>query len=187
MPLLNCRKLIDRFDAVQPVTEIEVKRDIPTSGSDSKPQWMSRRGVLIGSGTVVAALALARWQYLKPPNHNNERLSVAEAHRRAVGNEITLIDIRTPREWRGTGVPEGAHLIDMRDPDFTDQLEQIVGARRDAPIALICARGVRSARMTLRLRKAGFTNIIDVPEGMLGSKAGPGWIRSNLPVSKWNG
>ena len=28
---------------------------------------------------------------------------------------------------------------------------------------------------------------VDVPEGMLGSAAGPGWLRSNLPVARWEG
>lgn len=36
--------------------------------------------------------------------------------------------------------------------------------------------------MTERLRAAGFTQIIDVPEGMLGSGAGPGWLKRGLPV-----
>ncbi|MCX8952452.1 rhodanese-like domain-containing protein, partial [Ruegeria sp. NA] len=37
-----------------------------------------------------------------------------------------------------------------------------------------------------RLIEAGFTNIIDVPEGMLGSAAGPGWVRTGLPVRKYS-
>ena len=36
------------------------------------------------------------------------------------------------------------------------------------------------------LREAGFTNIIDVPEGMLGSGAGPGWLKSGLPLTEWD-
>ena len=68
--------------------------------------------------------------------------------------------------------------------DFTDELLKITGGDTDAPVALICARGVRSRKMTTRLTQAGFTRIIDVPEGMLGSGAGPGWLRAKLPVSK---
>jgi len=32
------------------------------------------------------------------------------------------------------------------------------------------------------LEKAGFTRIVDIPEGMLGSSAGPGWLARDLPV-----
>ena len=77
---------------------------------------------------------------------------------------------------------EGAIPIDMRRPDFTDALRAEIVGREDVPVALICARGVRSARLSQRLAEAGFTNIIDVPEGMLGSGAGPGWLKRGLPV-----
>ncbi|MQQ09993.1 rhodanese-like domain-containing protein [Epibacterium sp. SM1979] len=150
-------------------------------------QRLNRRGLLIGGVVVASALVLARWQYLTPPEHTGGRLSVSEAYDQALNGDITLVDIRTPREWRATGVPQGGHLIDMRREDFTDALQAVVGTDKNAPVALICARGVRSARMTLRLNEAGFTNIIDVPEGMLGSKAGPGWIKTELPVVQWNG
>ncbi|MEJ6396322.1 rhodanese-like domain-containing protein [Yoonia sp. 208BN28-4] len=109
-------------------------------------------------------------------------LTVQEAHSKAVAGDITLVDIRRPDEWASTGSGEGAHRVDLRRDDFTDAIAALVDGNRDAPIALICARGVRSARESNRLQEAGFTNIIDVPEGMLGSRAGPGWIDSGLPL-----
>ncbi len=81
----------------------------------------------------------------------------------------------------------GVWGIDMRDEDFIVQLEALVDYQRDAPIALICARDVRSNRMSQRLLDAGFTNIIDVPEGMLGSSAGPGWLSRGLPTESYQG
>lgn len=113
-----------------------------------------------------------------------ERLDVQTAHRLAQEGEILLIDIRRPEEWDKTGSGEGATRLDMRRDDFVDELINLTAGDRSAPVALICARGVRSARMTNQLTAAGFTNIIDVPEGMLGSKAGPGWLKSKLPVMK---
>lgn len=111
-------------------------------------------------------------------------ISAPEAHERAVAGEITLVDIRRPDEWARTGSGEGAHRIDLRVEDFAAQVQAAAGGDLDAPIALICARGVRSARVSNRLMEAGFTNIIDVPEGMLGSAAGPGWLERGLPVVK---
>jgi hypothetical protein len=35
--------------------------------------------------------------------------------------------------------------------------------------------------MSAHLKKAGFTQILDVPEGMQGSGAGPGWLSRGLP------
>ena len=43
---------------------------------------------------------------------------------------------------------------------------------------------MRSKRMADRLRAAGFSGVLDVPEGMLGSDAGIGWIELGLPLVK---
>ena len=106
------------------------------------------------------------------------------AHDLAAKGEIVLIDILRPDEWASTGSGEGAVRLDMRRDDFIVELEKITAGDRTAPVALICARGVRSARLTNRLTEAGFNNIIDVPEGMLGSSAGPGWLKRGLPLDR---
>jgi len=111
-------------------------------------------------------------------------LSAPAAHAKAVAGEITLIDIRRPDEWERTGSGEGAHRIDLRVDNFAALVQEAAGGDLDAPVALICARGVRSARTSNQLIDAGFTNIIDVPEGMLGSAAGPGWLERGLPLVK---
>lgn len=99
---------------------------------------------------------------------------------------VLLVDVRRPDEWQRTGLAEGAVPIDMRRPDFIDAVK---AARVDVskPLAVICARGVRSKRMANSLINAGITPIIDVPEGMLGSFAGPGWLKRGLPIVAWSG
>lgn len=116
------------------------------------------------------------------PDSNASTLTPSEAHTAAKAGDIILIDIRRPDEWAKTGSPEGGHRVDLRDVDFADRLASLANGDRDAPIALICARGVRSARTANKLAEAGFTNIIDVPEGMLGSGVGDGWINQGLPL-----
>jgi rhodanese-related sulfurtransferase len=111
-------------------------------------------------------------------------LTATEAFAKAATGKIILVDIRTPEEWAKTGTGAGAKRLDMRREDFVSALDKIVGGDRTKPVALICARGVRSSRLSRTLREGGFTNIIDVPEGMLGSYAGPGWLERGLPISK---
>ncbi|MEP3440354.1 MAG: rhodanese-like domain-containing protein [Sulfitobacter sp.] len=111
------------------------------------------------------------------------KLTVTDAYTLAIRGDITLVDIRRPDEWAHYGVGEGAIPIDLRDPKFTQKLLTHISGK-DAPVALICARGVRSRGFSRVLRKAGFTNIIDVPEGMLGSGDGPGWIKTGLPIRR---
>lgn len=154
----------------------------PSEKSPSPSRW-SRRGFLL-SGLALAGLgglAAARWYNIGADIAGGD-LSAPEAHAAAVAGRITLIDIRRPDEWARTGVGEGATPLDMRRPDFTEALRAEMAGREDIPVALICARGVRSARLSARLAGAGFTTILDVPEGMLGSGAGPGWLKRGLPV-----
>jgi len=149
------------------------------------PTGLGRRGVLLGAGAALAVSA-AGIAMTRGGSVATGTMTVAEAQRAAAAGDILLVDIRRPDEWSRTGVAAEAVLIDMRRPDFIDALAV---ARRDAqqPVAVICARGVRSRKITHALAEAGVQAIVDVPEGMLGSGAGPGWIRSGLPVVTWAG
>ncbi len=149
---------------------------------------VTRRQLLLGLGGAGLAMGLGvYWWRSQPVAHDHQRLTPARAFAAAQAGEITLIDIRTPLEWRQTGLPVGAIAIDMRRKDFLQALNAAVAGDLAAPVALICARGVRSARMTRVLAGAGHSLIIDVPEGMLGSASGPGWLAGNLPVARWQG
>ncbi len=150
--------------------------------ANNQPSRLARRAILFGVVAVGGAgLFGARW-FNVGAEVTGGALSVQDAHAKATRGAIALIDIRRPDEWARTGIGEGAQPLDMRRDDFTEALLQITGGATDTPVALICARGVRSRKMTERLTAAGFTQIIDVPEGMLGSGAGPGWLRADLPV-----
>ncbi len=109
-------------------------------------------------------------------------LTVSAAQEQAEAGSIYLIDIRRPDEWSRTSVATAAIPLDMRRNDFEAVLQNIFETTGQRPVALICARGVRSDRMNKRLKAAGFDNILDVPEGMLGSGAGPGYIAQGLPL-----
>ncbi|SEW42304.1 Rhodanese-related sulfurtransferase [Cognatiyoonia koreensis] len=139
---------------------------------------------LVGLGAIgVAAFVGPDLFYAAiTPTSEARTLTPPEAYDAAKAGQIILVDIRRPDEWASTGSPEGGHRVDLRTADFAQTLAMLVDGNKDAPIALICARGVRSARTSNMLLEAGFTNIIDVPEGMLGSPAGPGWIRRELPL-----
>lgn len=150
---------------------------------------MTRRRVFVGLGAL--ALGGAGFAALGGRNAfyaaitetvDGAQIDAPTAHRMASDGTLTLVDIRRPEEWAATGSGEGAVRLDMRRADFISELTSIVGDDPGQPIALICARGVRSARMTNLLTDAGFTNIIDVPEGMMGSSAGPGWLARGLPL-----
>lgn len=150
--------------------------------------WITRRrllgvAALVGAG-LLAPKGRALFHAALTEDFPGQTLSAPEAFAGADAGTITLIDIRRPAEWAASGSPAPAMRLDMTRDDFTDALAHLVNGRRDAAIALICARGVRSARLGNRLRLEGFTNVMDVPEGMFGARAGPGWIARGLPLNR---
>ncbi len=113
-------------------------------------------------------------------------LPADEAARRAKNGELTVIDVRSPAEWRQTGTALGAKRVTIHDPrgadGFLRHMIAAVGGDRGRPIALICARGNRSTRAHDFLTRHGFTNVHNIVEGMLGNRTDPGWIARGLPV-----
>lgn len=113
-------------------------------------------------------------------------MSAPEALEAARSGKVTLIDIRTPPEWKETGVAQGATLINMLHPrgaqGFIDEVLAKVGGDRTAPIALICRTGNRTTQVQKFLQAQGFTQVFNVKEGMAGSRAGPGWLARKLPT-----
>ncbi len=111
-------------------------------------------------------------------------ISATQAFDAALAGKIRLIDIRTPQEWRQTGVAPGAARVDFyRGPEALAQgILQLVGGDKDAPIVLICRTGNRTGAAQKYLRSIGFTQVHHVTEGMAGSSAGPGWLKRGLPV-----
>lgn len=111
-----------------------------------------------------------------------EKIDVETAQALAKTGDVLLLDIRTPREWKQTGVSPLATTLNMRESSFGSKLMGLIENNRDRPIALICATGGRSGYLAQVMAEAGFSNVYDVSEGMMGSKAGPGWIGTGLPV-----
>jgi rhodanese-related sulfurtransferase len=142
----------------------------------------SRRKALAGAILVAAGAALALGFYRAPEPADGASISAPEALAAVAAGDLILIDIRRPEEWAATGVAPGAVAIDMRDRDFTARVMTLARASPGTPVAFICARGVRSARVRAALAEAGLSGARDVSEGMMGSRAGPGWLARGLPV-----
>lgn len=142
--------------------------------------------MLVQRLSLAAAAALMLLSINAYSKEAGPMLAAPEAYAQAQAGKLTLIDIRRPDEWRQTGVAQGAIRINMLHPQgpqgFARQVLAEVNGNRDAPIGLICRTGNRTTHMQQVLRDAGFTQVINIKEGMAGSAAGPGWIKRGLPV-----
>ncbi|NMG32646.1 rhodanese-like domain-containing protein [Aromatoleum evansii] len=147
----------------------------------SRDLSLVRRTLLAAAAAILLPLSAVHAQQGAVPE-----ISPAEAQAKAKAGKITLIDVRTPEEWRETGVAPGATPINLYNPAgpeaFVKEVVARVGAKRDTPIAFICRSGNRSGQAQRLLAAQGFTNVVSVREGMSGSASGPGWIKSGLPI-----
>ena len=113
-------------------------------------------------------------------------ISAPEAFAAVQAGKVKLIDIRTPPEWKQTGVAQGATRINMLHPQgaagFLNEVMTQVGGDKTAAIALICRTGNRTTQVQKFLQTQGFTQVLNVREGMAGSSAGPGWLSRRLPT-----
>lgn len=114
-------------------------------------------------------------------------MTPTEAHKKAVAGEVLLVDIRHEAEWQATGIAPEAKPISMHQniADFVKQLTAAAGGDKAKPVALICAEGVRSTHLQRALKLYGFTDVINVAEGMAGGRFGPGWLKAGLPVTPY--
>ncbi|WZO97883.1 rhodanese-like domain-containing protein [Isosphaeraceae bacterium EP7] len=90
------------------------------------------------------------------------------------GEDVELVDVRTPREYRGVHAV-GARLVplDSLDP------KAFMGARaghKKGPIYLICGSGGRSRIAAEKFKAAGYPGVVNVQGGMVA------WEASALPV-----
>ena len=111
-----------------------------------------------------------------------ELWDVQRAYDALKAGRIVLLDVRTRDEWAETGVAEGAWPVSLHERSFGPQITRTIQILDGRRLALICATGGRSAYVRRLLRQSGVEGTIDVTEGMLGSRAGPGWIKAGLPV-----
>lgn len=93
--------------------------------------------------------------------------------------EPVIVDIRTPAEWRATGVIADAILLTFFAEDgsydaerFVEHLAGAVGF--DAPILLICRTGHRTGVIIPLLEQAGFRHVDHIEGGITRWRAAEG-------------
>jgi rhodanese-related sulfurtransferase len=111
-----------------------------------------------------------------------ETVSVSEAHEEVKSGAAILVDVRRPDEWALTGTPSGAHRITMEDPTFLAQIEALTGGDQTRRLLFTCRTGARSGSVQRGLAELGYSNVVNVRGGMMGTPSDPGWAMSGLPI-----
>lgn len=137
-----------------------------------------------GAGGVIPPDATLKFEVevvavLKPKFTNIDNDEV----QKLLDQDVKIIDIRRPDEWKQTGVIDGSHLMTVFDkngktnPNFLNDLEKLVG--KDEKFMLICRTGNRTGVVSKYLsEKAGYSGVNNVTNGITG------WIKQNRSVNE---
>ncbi|MBF0355761.1 MAG: rhodanese-like domain-containing protein [Alphaproteobacteria bacterium] len=96
------------------------------------------------------------------------------------GEDILVLDVRTPEEFKGeTGHIAGAVNLPLNDlKNRLSQLGDQLADYRSAPVVLTCRTISRAGTAAGLLKNAGFSDLAVLSGGMAR------WCRENRPVSK---
>jgi len=88
------------------------------------------------------------------------------------GNEVQLIDARTPEEFEENHIVNAININILED-DFASKVEIL---DKDKLVLVYCQSGIRSAKAAKKLKELGFKKIIDL-EGGIGN-----WMQEEKPI-----
>lgn len=123
-------------------------------------------------------------------NMNKTEISVKEAVNFYKKKQLAIIDVRTVKEWKMTGIIPNTYLINMHNEDFTENpnflknVESTLEKIKNKNVAFICASGARSEIVANYFLERNFENIFHIPEGVVG-KENDGWMYLGFPMETY--
>ncbi len=115
---------------------------------------------------------IGSWRNSGKPIGHLGTLSASGLKQKLEGDEISVVDVRSPREWKG-GIIEGAERI------YVGHLKhEIKRLPKDKEVATICSVGNRAGIGASILKKAGFNQVYNVLGGIRA------WEKEGYPTRK---
>lgn len=111
-------------------------------------------------------------------NTHVRNVSSLDLHgRMRAGQDVTLIDVRSPAEYR-SGHVKGAISLPLDDLDGADLVQRtgVPGIGRESPLYLTCKAGMRAQQAAERLSQSGYDNLVLLQGGT------DAWLHAGLPV-----
>jgi phage shock protein E len=138
-----------------------------------KLMWISICATLLGGALVfgvtssqnVIARAAAREKTPSPAalSPQLKNLNADQAEKALAENkEIVILDVRTPREFRGSRIA-GAKNIDFNSRSFD---KEIAALDKDKTYLVHCAVGGRSAKAVEKMKQMNFKSILHLDGGL---------------------
>ncbi len=151
---------------------LSYKQGRPEAGGTDGACDGARRGLIrVGLDDVRGSLrgGMAAWIEAGFEQSHIPQISVAELRDRQARGAFVL-DVRSDGEWQSGHIEGARHVMGGYLAERAEELP------KDKPIHVICGSGYRSSIATSVLRRAGFTDVVDVVGGMAA------WNRQAFPV-----
>ncbi len=128
------------------------------------------------TSTVMQELCFHLESFLKSSPSDINAISSSELHTLLTnGSELTMIDVREPKELEMDGYIEGVINIPLKK--LPDNIGKIP-SNKDSFIVTLCRSGSRSSYAALYLRGLGYRKVKNLEGGMLD------WVKKELPISR---
>lgn len=114
-----------------------------------------------------------QWQEAGKPISSTGTMSVMELKDKMGKQEVSLLDVREPSEWKEDGYIEGAKLV-----FFADLPQKIDIVPKEKPIVVTCSVGNRTSIAVSILERAGLKNVSNALGGMTA------WTNLGYPTKK---
>ena len=99
-------------------------------------------------------------------SQKDERIKVvpkAEFKTMINGENIQLIDVRTPKEYKD-GFIKGAKNINVNDTAFESEIQKL---DKSKPVYIYCRSGARSQTAAKKMIEMGFSEVVDLQGGYM--------------------
>ncbi len=93
-----------------------------------------------------------------------EILSVEEYKKAVNNNDVQLVDVRTPREFRGGHIARAVNIDYFQGTAFEEAFKKL---DKGQPVYLYCRSGNRSLKAARKLVSMGFEKVYDLQGGIL--------------------
>ena len=137
-----------------------------------QPNGMSVEFLIDNIWLVLAALLSGGALLFPSLTRAKGTLSTLQATQLLNQGKVTIVDVRTPEEFRG------GHLRQSKNIPLDQLGARIAELDKAAPVLVVCATGTRAARAAAQLRRAGIGEVY-----VLGGGFGE-WQSQGLPTSK---
>lgn len=145
-------------------------------GEDDTDIESAIRGLVrVGLDNVKGYLkgGFSSWKEVQNPMGTTPQITPEVLHEQLKDSEVKLLDVRGVGEWDLCHIEGATNIIGGNLPMRAEELGD-----KSQPIAVICGGGYRSSVGTSVLKRAGFTNVMNVVGGM------SAWNKLGLQTTK---